>query len=257
VRAADVVLADGTVARADAADPDLLWAVRGAGAGVGVVTAFEIEATRLRDVGVARLVAPADLPRWAACLRSAPRDLSTVVTLAGRTMHITAVFTGREPPLKGLGRIERVPYPALVSHRHPNVGQQPVNVTNGLLSTMDDGAAEAVTGLARSGRVLVQLRSLGGAVNDIAAEATAYPHRHQQTLVVASTFPPDGRAELDAAWRGLAGRADGAYLNFESRRDRAAFDRAYPGRTGERVAGLWRRYDPDGVFHGVAGGTPA
>ena len=41
VRAAELVLADGSFVRAD---DDLLWAVRGAGGNFGIVTALEIEA---------------------------------------------------------------------------------------------------------------------------------------------------------------------------------------------------------------------
>ncbi|MBM0280092.1 hypothetical protein [Micromonospora tarensis] len=82
----------------------------------------------------------------------------------------------------------------------------------------------------------------------MASDATAYPHRHQDTLIVASTFPPQGGAALDAAWRAAGARADGAYVNFESRPGPAAFARIYPGETGARVRRLWQRYDPDGVF---------
>ncbi|MET8465218.1 hypothetical protein ABZU93_19395, partial [Micromonospora zamorensis] len=103
----------------------------------------------------------------------------------------------------------------------------------------------AVTG---PGRAVVQLRSLGGAVNDVAPDATAYSHRHQNTMVVASVFPPQGAGALDAAWRAVGARADGAYVNFESRPDPTAFARIYPGETGARVRRLWKRYDPDGVF---------
>jgi hypothetical protein len=53
---------------------------------------------------------------------------------------------------------------------------------------------------------------------------------------------------LDIAWRAVGGRADGEYVNFESRPDPAAFARIYPGETGARVRRLWKRYDPDGVF---------
>jgi hypothetical protein len=66
--------------------------------------------------------------------------------------------------------------------------------------------------------------------------------------VVASVFPPQGAGALDAAWRAVGARADGAYVNFESRPDPAAFARIYPGETGARVRRLWKRYDPDGVF---------
>src|SRR5690606_15602875 len=47
VTAAELVLADGRRVRADADErPDLLWAVRGAGANFGIVTAIELDAYR-------------------------------------------------------------------------------------------------------------------------------------------------------------------------------------------------------------------
>ncbi|MEU4399888.1 FAD-dependent oxidoreductase [Micromonospora orduensis] len=274
VRAVEVVLADGTLVRADAQhEPDLFWLVRGAGAGAGIVVAFEIEAVEQRNVGVAQLVVEAHpdgrtLREWASCLAQAPRELSAAVVLfaQGRSamMSVTAVVAAESlrrvrpvvEPLLAIGRLlehrtDLLPYPTLVptAHLHPNVGQQRGTTTNGLFTGLDDASARAlmraVTG---PGRAVLQLRSLGGAVNDVAADATAYRHRHQDVLVVASVFPPQGDAALDTAWRGAAGRADGAYANFESRPDPAAFARIYPGETGARVRRLWRRYDPDGVF---------
>ncbi|MEW2382893.1 FAD-binding oxidoreductase [Micromonospora sp. NPDC047707] len=274
VRAVKVVLADGTVVRADAdREPELFWAVRGAGAGVGIVVAFEIEATEVRNVGVAQIAVAArpdgsTLRRWAEVLRESPRELSTAAMLlpygSSTVLSITAVVAAESlrrvrplvAPLREIGdllddRVDLVPYPALVptAHLHPNVGQQPNLTTNGLLAGMDGGDAAAIMRAARGRhRALVQLRSVGGAVNDVPPEETAYPHRHQETLVVASVFPPHGPGALDAAWRGLADRVDGAYVNFESRADARTFGRAYPGPTGERVAAAWRRYDPDGLF---------
>jgi hypothetical protein len=141
-----------------------------------------------------------------------------------------------------------LPYTALVppDHLHPNVGQQPNTTTNGLLAGMTGPDARAV--MTTGSRVVVQLRSLGGAINDVPPDATAYAHRHQSTMIVAATFPPGNSADLDAAWRGLEDRVDGGYVNFETRPAPAAFRRIYPGPTGARVAGLWRRFDPDGIF---------
>ncbi|MGR6923516.1 FAD-binding oxidoreductase [[Actinomadura] parvosata] len=274
VRAAEVVLADGTVVRADAEhEPDLLWTVRGAGGGAGIVTAFEIEAMELREVGYAQIAVEVDqdgrtLERWADHLAGAPRELSTAITLfpQGRSLvaAVTAVVatdderrirTALEPLLR-IGttldqQAQLAPYPALVStaHLHANVGQQPSITTNGLLGhlTGDDAAAIAAVATGRQ-RALVQLRSVGGAVNDVPADATAYAHRRHGTLVVASVFPPGRGTALDEAWRPLAGRVDGAYVGFESRPGKAAFERIYPGATGDRVRRLWSRYDPDGIF---------
>ncbi|MFD0743480.1 FAD-binding oxidoreductase [Phytohabitans flavus] len=80
IRAVDVVLADGTLMHADAEhEPDLFWAVRGAGAGVGIVVAFEIEALELSNVGYAQIVVETDrqgrtLTQWAEVMAEAPRS---------------------------------------------------------------------------------------------------------------------------------------------------------------------------------------
>lgn len=162
-------------------------------------------------------------------------------------MSITAVVAAESlrrarpavEPLLAIGRVlehrtDLLPYPALVptAHLHPNVGQQRGTTTNGLFRDLDDAGARAVMrAVTGPGRAVVQLRSLGGAINDVASDATAYPHRHQDTMVVASVFPPQGAGALDAAWRAIGARADGAYVNFESRPGPDAFARIYPGET--------------------------
>ena len=83
VRAVDVVLADGTLVRADDRQhADLLWAMRGAGGGFGVVTAFEFEADPIGDVTSAEMVYEASdlaglLRRWATLVEDSPRDVSS------------------------------------------------------------------------------------------------------------------------------------------------------------------------------------
>ncbi|MEV1068992.1 FAD-dependent oxidoreductase [Streptomyces sp. NPDC050263] len=274
IRAVEVVLPDGTFVRADAeAEPDLLWVMRGAGAGAGIAVAFEIEAMELGDIGYAQLVAAVDpagetLRRWADVMARAPRELSTAVMLSSQGIStaafITAVVSSDSPsvirdalePLLGIGDVtvrqaHVGPYTELVAslHLHANAGQMPSSTTNGLLTGMTPDAARAlVTASAAPDPVLIQLRSLGGATHDPAPSAMAFAHRHQNTLVVASAFPPDDRATLAAAWTPLARHTDGAYVNFESAPDEATFARAYPGPTGTRVTDLWKRYDPDRVL---------
>ncbi|WP_055588979.1 FAD-binding oxidoreductase [Peterkaempfera griseoplana] len=274
IRAVEVVLPDGTQVRADPqTEPDLLWVMRGAGAGAGIAVAFEIAATELRDVGFAQLVARVDpagktLQRWDAVMAQAPRELSTAVMLSSQgaspLAFITAVVASDSrsgiqqalQPLLGIGEVtvqqaHILPYTDLVSpaHLHPNTGQMPGTTTNGLLTDITPDAARALlTAATGSDPVLIQMRSLGGAVNDIDPGATAYTHRHQRTLVIATVFPPDGRQALSGAWETLAPHTDGAYVNFESNPDDTTFARAYPGSTGARVGELWKRYDPGGIL---------
>ncbi|MEV7321912.1 FAD-dependent oxidoreductase [Streptomyces sp. NPDC093970] len=274
VRAVEVVLADGTVVRADPqTDPDLLWVMRGAGAGAGIAVAFEIEAMELGAVGYAHLVAAVDpagetLRRWADVATRAPRELSTAVMLApqGATAaaFITAVVASDDEgtvqralaPLLDIGEVavqqaRMVHYTDLVStaHLHGNAAQMPSSTTNGMLTGVSRDAARAlVRATTAADPVLVQLRSLGGATHDPGPADTAFAHRHQDVLVVASAFPPHDRARLAAGWAHLAPHVDGAYVNFESSPGRATFRRTYPGMTGDRVLDLWKRYDPEGVL---------
>jgi FAD/FMN-containing dehydrogenase len=275
IQAAEVVLPDGRWVRADAGHhPDLFWAVRGAGAGVGAVVAFEVEAAAVPDVGVAQIVlgldaGGADLHRLAAAVAASPRELTTNVVLQDYDDAIaasdTAVVASDDAevvrdvlgPLLGTGArvlsagAQIAPYRALVplAHLHPNVGQQRSVSTNGLLTELGPEEARAIAASVRSRhRPLFQLRSVGGAVDDVAPDATAYAHRHRSWLVVASVFPPATGADLDLAWAGIGPLTDGSYANFESRPTAAVFHRAYPGRTGDRVLDLWRRYDPDALL---------
>ena len=265
VQAADLVLADGTPARAEPGD-DLLWALRGAGGGVGVVLAFEIEATPTGDVGVAQLVYDADvLSDWASAMATAPRVLTTSGTLTRELSYVvTAVVASADEdtvraalePLLALGPrhvlAHLVPYTALVprEHLHPNVGQSPVTTSSALFPRLTPAAARSLKDAALGG-ALVQIRSLGGAVDDVPQDATAYAHRDHQVLATGTLFGRD-RGEFGALWQPVLAHATGAYVNFESATTPDVFRRAYPGRTGDRVRELWRRYDPDAVLRPVS-----
>ncbi|WP_327301863.1 FAD-binding oxidoreductase [Streptomyces goshikiensis] len=83
LRAAELVTADGELVRADAdRDPELLWALRGAGAGLGVVTAVEIGLFPAAKVVTGATYwsaahAPALLAAWLRWSREAPREATT------------------------------------------------------------------------------------------------------------------------------------------------------------------------------------
>ena len=276
VRAVVVVLADGTVSRTDAThEPELFWAMRGGGQGTAIALAFEIEAIELRRVGVAQMVVEADrqgafLHAWSDLMAEAPRSLSTAMFLVpnGGTLvaQLTAVVADEDEaalygalrPLQEMGRVldeqaQMAPYSALVStaHLHTNVGQQQSTTTNGLFDALDRHRSRALMDVAghRNG-VLVQLRSVGGAVNDVDPDETAYAHRHQSVLATATVFPPGLRQHLNQAWASAGRFADGAYANFESNPDRRTLAHAFPGETGRRLGELRSRLDPDGVLGG-------
>ena len=87
LRSAQIVLADGTVETASPVqNPDLFWAIRGAGANFGIVTSFEFEADEVGDIGFAQLAFDATdtagfFERWGAAVEAAPREVTSFVIL--------------------------------------------------------------------------------------------------------------------------------------------------------------------------------
>ena len=110
-------------------------------------------------------------------------------------------------------------------------------------------SARALIELARhSSAPFVQLRAIGGAIADIAPDATAFAHRDAELLVTATVFPPLGPSELETAFTPVRPHELGAYRNFDSAPSQSTIARAFPGSTGQRIRELARRYDPDGVL---------
>lgn len=275
VEAATLVLADGSVVRTDAEhEPDLFWAVRGAGSYVGVVTDLDIRSRHVPSVLVGQIALEIDpsgdaLRRWSEFMADAPRALTMTGVLGNAGGHrlvlvLTAVVIGDDPrtaermldPLRRWDGVhttgfQAVPYASLVpqAHLHPNVGQNPVATTNALLPRLTDDTAGALARLAsRSPAPFIQLRAIGGAVNDVDPTATAYAHRSAELLVTVAYFPPSGIRELSRVMEPLWPSALGAYRNFESHPDSSTFGRAFPGATAERIARLSATYDPTGLF---------
>jgi hypothetical protein len=102
------------------------------------------------------------------------------------------------------------------------------------------------------------MHQVGGAVRDVAPDATAYSHRSPEWNVVCAgvwSDEPDGR-EVETAWAreswsALAPHTTGEiYANFIGIEQEDAADlvqRAYRGRY-DRLAALKRKYDPANVF---------
>lgn len=87
VVAAEIVLADGRIVRTDAkTQPDLFWAIRGAGANFGIVTAFELEAYDLGNVIQAIQVYDASdtasfLQNWGRLVEASPREITSFLSI--------------------------------------------------------------------------------------------------------------------------------------------------------------------------------
>jgi alkanesulfonate monooxygenase SsuD/methylene tetrahydromethanopterin reductase-like flavin-dependent oxidoreductase (luciferase family)/FAD/FMN-containing dehydrogenase len=270
VTAAEIVLADGTLVRADAGqDADLFWAVRGAGANFGIVTAVELAAYPVGDVVFSSMAFEADarfLARWAELVEGSPRELTSFLTMTdgGQAPYaqLATVYAGDDvaaasaalAPLVRAGRLidqraQLVPYHAIVpAHAGIHVGgSRAPAFRSGLLDHLTDEAAEGLMAVLRSGDgPYVQVRAVGGAVNDVDPMATAYAHRHQSfaALAVGASL---GR--LSPRWDAeVAPHTDGLYLSFDTDTRPERLHEAFPGPTLARLRDLKARYDPDEVF---------
>jgi FAD/FMN-containing dehydrogenase len=276
IRAAEVVLSDGTLVRADdEQNADLFWAVRGAGGAFGAVTAFEFQADMIGDVTSAGFVYEVGdlaglLTRWADVVARSRRELTSFLYIdaphsaSGLVARASVVYADDDAdaartalaPFADLApvidhRASLVRYMTLLaSSRSPHQAQAAgFTGRGGLLDHITAESASAMADLLTSGAAnILQLRSVGGAVNDIAAEATAYAHRTQNFSLVVATSR-SRRPQLESAWdEGIAGYLRGTYLNLEAERDETVLRRAFPPATLARLHDLKRSYDPAGVF---------
>jgi alkanesulfonate monooxygenase SsuD/methylene tetrahydromethanopterin reductase-like flavin-dependent oxidoreductase (luciferase family)/FAD/FMN-containing dehydrogenase len=273
LRAVELVLADGSVVRASADEnQDLFWAVRGAGANFGVVTSFEFEVDEVGEVGWAQFVVGADDPaqllvRWGAAIEAAPRDLSAGLIM-GRPRpgqpgfaQLMAMVDSDDPqtiidqltPVASVGplydqNVVLTPYAAVLDNVADGYHQghgEPVS-RSGLIEHLTPGFAAAAARLIASGAIhWFQLRTVGGAVSDVAGDATAYAHRSANfSLAVMGS----SHRRIDPLWDDLAAHFDGLYLSFETDTRPERLADAFPPRTLARLRELKRRYDPQNLF---------
>ena len=87
----------------------------------------------------------------------------------------------------------------------------------------------------------LQIRSVGGAINDVDPMATAYAHRTQNFSVTAV-----GARDWDAL---MAGLTNGLYLSFDTDQRPERLLEAFPEPTLTRLRELKATYDPDNVFN--------
>ncbi|HEU4783100.1 MAG TPA: FAD-binding oxidoreductase [Ktedonobacterales bacterium] len=282
IEAADLITADGRVLHVSAREhPDLFWAIRGGGGNFGVVTSFDFHAQPSAEiVGGTVIYDPAEaenvLSAWARSMREAPEDLSsTFVLFSGFGPQLPAqimvllCYAGDDEaraneaikPFLHLGAvrsqdIQRKPYHAMLEDAVAPPPALRVVGHDGFLKTLN---SEAIAALAanygQTGKPIAQIRALGGAVDRVSSEATAFAHRGNEALVVVPAFAPkdasDEQAQQirQAAWQPLAPLANGAFLNFVSDASEATVAAIYPSATYARLARIKATYDPDNIFN--------
>ncbi|HET6743298.1 MAG TPA: FAD-binding oxidoreductase [Kribbella sp.] len=279
--AVQVVTAAGDVLRASADEnAELFWAIRGGGGNFGIVTAFDFAAHPTTDIFFGKILFPAAeiadvLPAWADYLRSAPTGLSAIASFANpflggpeAPLQIELAYDGDDAelaaqaidPIRALGTVladdvALTPYAeVLVDGAIPPPGIQLVTRS----AFVDkDSVPEVLRILAEAGTSqgspIIAIRSVGGAVAEIADDATAYAYRQAELMFALSVIGPPPviaatRPANQELWDRLTPHTNGAYANFLSDAEDADVAAVYPARTYERLAAVKREYDPENVF---------
>jgi FAD/FMN-containing dehydrogenase len=279
--AVELVTAAGDVVRASADEnPELFWAVRGGGGNFGVVTAFEFAAHPTTDIHFGKIAFPATeiadvLPRWAEYLRTAPAELTSIAAFANpflggpeAPLEIQVAYDGDDAelaaqaidPIRALGTViaddvALTPYAeVLVDGLVPPPGIQLVSRS----AFVDkDSVPDVLRILAAAGTSqgapIIAVRSVGGAVAQVADDATAYAHRQAELMFVTTTIGPPPvieatRPARQQLWDQLAPLTTGAYANFLSDAADADVAAVYPAATYARLAAVKREYDPANLF---------
>jgi hypothetical protein len=282
MRAAEVVLADGSIVRADEeTHPELFWAVRGAGANVGIVTAFEFEVSEVGELGWAQLALQVDdlegfLEGYGRIVESSPRDTTMflltggprpgqpqVVQLYGLVDSADAdTIIARLQPFAELAplvqqSVQLTTYAQVMANADlgPQHGSGEPHFRSGLVEHITPEFAAATVEMLATGVVpFFQLRAVGGAVADVPEDATAYAHRSANFSVVA--LGGDER-RLDAAWHAVREHISGMYLSFESSTRPERIEDAFPPATLDRLRRAKAAYDPQSVFRDNFAVAPA
>jgi len=285
VTAAEIVTPDGRRVRADADhEPDLLWAVRGGGGSVGVLTALEMRLYPVGELYAGDLFFPIQRARevldaWRAWTGTVPDEVTSI----GRLMRFPPLPEVPEPmrgrafamveaayigdagaggkltePLRQLGP----ELDTFATIRPPELGQlhmdpeQPVpNEGDGALLTDFPGAAiealDAVAGPdADTPLVSVEVRHLGGALDRPAPGESGQPTVEASHLMWAVGVTPSPevteavRRDTQAVKAALADWHAG-YDFYNAVEVSAPASAVLPAASHSRLQKIKARYDPD------------
>lgn len=255
-----VVLADGRVVEcSESAEPELFWALRGAGGGqFGVVTSFRFAV--VPDPVITRIearwsgVEPAELVSlWQEFAPDAPDDVTVNLSLtAGGAVLFGASLLDEQATREllqgfpeGIALRGGMSYAGLKSSFADPLEQPAVRIRSEFFArSLEPGTVAALVGQLGAGEIA--FTPMGGAYNRVAEDATAFAHRDTRFLVEhVSTV---GDPWVDASW--AVAHADGTGRVYPNFPDPALGDwaPAYHGGNYARLRAVKQAYDPRRFF---------
>ena len=277
----DIVTADGRLVVASPTEQaDLFWAVRGAGANLGVVTSFEYHLHEVGPVLGGAVVWPLDQARevlgfYRDFARECPDELSVNAGFAtaedGTTVLGVAVawigpLDGGERVLKPLRSVaiplaDTIAPMSFVELQRAGDGAFPRGRRHywkaGFLRRLDRGAIDTLIHFAAtrpSPHTQIGLQQMHGAAARVPVAETAFAHRHDQwDCLMLSQWENPADDERNIQWTRELHFAMEPYLeravyvndlgDNEADRVRAAYGANY-----DRLAGIKAKHDPDNFF---------
>jgi len=151
-----------------------------------------------------------------------------------------------------------MPYPGI--YEFLNGAEAPAYASHRsvFLPAIDDAVVDTILefhAAATSPMALTQLRILGGAMADVADDATAFGHRDAGAmLIILGMYEDPSEAAIHADWvhrfyEAVRPTATGVYVNFLEDEGDGRIREAYRPATYARLAQVKRRYDPTNLFH--------
>lgn len=283
LQAVELVTADGTPQRVtETSDPDLFWALRGAGANFGVATSFEYAAAPVSMVTGGMVVhdisaAPDLLRRYREATAAPPDELGLVGALVhapdgsgAQVAALVACHSGAVEaaeadlkPLRSWGAplmdtIEPLPYPVMNTLLDDGVPRGARNYWKAAFVTelTDEVIDVATDAFVRTPSTMNQvvIEHLHGAAARVDPTATAYPHRQPgyNVILVGQWLEPT-EDDANIAWVRDTYEtlrpylSDSTYVNYLDADETARAQAAY-GPNHHRLLTLKARYDPTNLF---------